>query len=104
MKRVDLEPGMMFGRLTTIAKIDEVVDTTGRRQPMWECKCICGKSVVTRARYLREGKSKSCGCFKVDNMGTLHSRTTRRKPCSAKSPPPNVAARFYNPSDMRYGR
>lgn len=32
----------------------------------WECKCDCGEIVIVQSACLKNGKTKSCGCFKKD--------------------------------------
>lgn len=54
-----MEPGERFGRLT-------VVKDLGR----WhvECKCDCGAMKITNRKTLRNGDTKSCGCFHIDRI------------------------------------
>lgn len=54
--------GEKFGQLT-------VVDMEHRaNQWLWVCKCDCGKETVALPYKLIHGKTKSCGCAKVDRM------------------------------------
>ena len=32
--------------------------------PKWVCRCECGNIFIAQARYLKSGKTKSCGCLK----------------------------------------
>lgn len=50
--------GMKFGKLTVINKAYKKYDSQ-----YWNCKCDCGREVVTDGRNLRRGKTKSCGCI-----------------------------------------
>jgi hypothetical protein len=52
-----------FGRLTVIEQ-EIVYKSTGGT--LWKCKCSCGKIVIVKRRYLRDGSTKSCGCLKRD--------------------------------------
>ena len=56
-----------FGKLV-------VLEDTGRRKsrrPIWSCRCDCGKTVEVLGKYLRNGDTKSCGCF---STGNAHNR------------------------------
>lgn len=47
-------------------------------QPKWVCRCECGKIFIAQARYLKLGKTKSCGCAakraSVGEMGKYDMR------------------------------
>lgn len=34
-----------------------------RKQLYWNCKCQCGKVFQARAQFIRDGRTKSCGCY-----------------------------------------
>ncbi|MBR1455048.1 MAG: hypothetical protein IJ593_10480 [Lachnospiraceae bacterium] len=53
------EVGNVYGDLT-------VVSYAGDKY--WNCKCSCGKDVVVLGKYLRSGKTKSCGHWKLDDL------------------------------------
>lgn len=58
-KFVDLR-GQKFGRLTVIEK-------TNKRQGgriIWKCRCDCGNIVDVNGTSLRNGTTKSCGCYR----------------------------------------
>lgn len=48
----------------TFSKLTVVNRDTSKKGVFWNCKCACGKDVVVKAGYLRNGKTKSCGCLK----------------------------------------
>lgn len=57
--------GKRFGRLI-------VVDFAGHigknnKEIAWKCKCDCGAIKVVRASCLRNGQTRSCGCFQKEN-------------------------------------
>ncbi len=59
--------GQRFGKLLVLAD-------TGRRKskrPIWACRCDCGQKVEILGKYLRNGDTKSCGCF---SKGNAHNR------------------------------
>lgn len=63
--RIDLT-GQRFGRLTVISP---TVAEDGAAA--WLCQCDCGNKVIYKARALRQSKTKSCGCLKMD---VLHAK------------------------------
>lgn len=52
--------GQRFGRLEVI-RLDP--DKKINHKAYWICKCDCGKEVSVRGQDLRQGKTKSCGCY-----------------------------------------
>ena len=59
--------GLKFGRLTVIQR-----SGTKNGHVAWLCKCDCGKTIVTIGNLLKSGKSKSCGCKKIETCGDTH--------------------------------
>lgn len=55
--------GHKFGKL----KIIRISDIRGNRnQIRYECLCDCGKLHIVSGESIRSGKSKSCGCYKME--------------------------------------
>jgi hypothetical protein len=56
--------GRAFGRLTVIAR----AGSTDRalRRPLWRCRCSCGQERVVLGASLLAGRTRSCGCLRVD--------------------------------------
>lgn len=52
-----------FNKLTVIEQ-----DGKYLTEIKWKCKCDCGKVVSVRGSKLRNGTTKSCGCFKSKNL------------------------------------
>lgn len=46
-------------RLTVV----EVLPSNPRGEAMWKCQCKCGNVKVIRAKSVRSGATKSCGCL-----------------------------------------
>jgi len=53
--------GKKFGRLTVIKY---------HKRSHWKCVCDCGNNSIVRGADLKSGNTKSCGCFRVDEMTT----------------------------------
>ena len=55
--------GEKFGRLTVLKRFGSS-STNGH--PLWLCKCECGEKKIVLGGSLREGKTKSCGCWQKE--------------------------------------
>lgn len=64
MVRINITPGDVFGRFTIIHE-EPSYRRTPKDKPVrrFLCKCKCGKEVVVLLGTLRNGRSKSCGCY-----------------------------------------
>lgn len=68
MKRMDLS-GKKFGRWTV--QSERIVRPPN--QIMWRCICECGTDKYVSINTLKNGESKSCGCYR-DDKASLNSR------------------------------
>lgn len=59
--------GRRFGRLTAIERV-----ASPKAQAQWRCVCDCGKETVVRSQDLRNGHTKSCGCYGLE-VSTSHT-------------------------------
>jgi len=59
--------GRIFGRLT-VTRLEDKLPTGECR---WLCECSCGGTTIVAGRYLRTGRTKSCGC--------LHREASRQR-------------------------
>lgn len=50
--------GQKFGRLTVIKRVEE---QNGALK--WLCKCDCGNEKIVAGSHLKDGSTKSCGCY-----------------------------------------
>ena len=51
--------GLKFNRLTVV----EYVGKDRHKRNKWRCKCDCGKFTVVDSTKLKNGRTKSCGCY-----------------------------------------
>jgi hypothetical protein len=51
-----------FGKLVVEKRSEE---NTPQGKPRWICACDCGRKHIARAQDLRDGTTKSCGCYKI---------------------------------------
>ena len=66
-KMIDVT-GQRFGRLVALSPSKEKRDSF----IMWECRCDCGNLTVVRGSSLRNGDTKSCGCYEKEARSTTH--------------------------------
>lgn len=59
-RRIDMV-GQRFGRLTVVRITSHIGKSTA-----WWCRCDCGNEKAVRTLQLTAGKTKSCGCYRVD--------------------------------------
>ena len=64
-KRIDLT-GQRFGRLVVISLNEEV--SKQKKCSYWNCKCDCGNETIVLGKYLRKGRTQSCGCYKNEKI------------------------------------
>ena len=55
--------GETFHRLTALHRTPNQGGHT-----MWRAICDCGKIIIVRAQHLRNGNTKSCGCWDADAL------------------------------------
>lgn len=66
-KRIDLT-GQRFGRLVVLG-----FSHKGKhRSYYWRCQCDCGKIKTVMQGSLRMGRTKSCGCYRIDQIHLKH--------------------------------
>jgi hypothetical protein len=58
--------GLRFGRLVVRSYVRpyEV-----REKSKWLCRCDCGNETIAKVDQLRRGRTKSCGCWRVEATG-----------------------------------
>lgn len=54
--------GLIYGRLTVL----RYKGTNRFNKALWECRCECGKVIVTKGSHLANGETQSCGCYMRD--------------------------------------
>ncbi len=58
--------GAVFGRLTVLSAAPDIPRPDGGVIQAWNCLCECGNKTNVRAVGLLGGKTKSCGCLRVE--------------------------------------
>ena len=72
------EHGIPDSRLIVVKRVEDYVSPNGQRQAQYLCKCNCGsnKDIVTRAMWIKNGHTKSCGC--INGKGFKHNLTNTK--------------------------
>ena len=99
-----MTPGERFHRLV-------VVGDVGKRTPcrsiLWECICDCGNTIHTRSKYLKNGRTKSCGCLGREKRlaaHTKHGHSRRGNMSSEMTCYVHMLRRCNNPKHTSYPR
>lgn len=94
--------GKKFNRLTALEKKGQ-----GKHGTMWLFECECGVQKEIRINHVKDGRVKSCGCFKSENNAemirkfrTTHEMTDTRFYHTWEG----MKARCYNPKSKGYNR
>jgi hypothetical protein len=93
--------GNKYGRLTVIERAEDVVYTNGRKRVAWKCRCECGQLCVVDSFCLTGGKTKSCGCLRIEKTverSTKHNGKRDR----LYSVWVDMKKRCYNPNYKQY--
>lgn len=92
--------GQRFGRLTVI----EPSGTRRRSFREWRCACDCGREHVAAGPLLKDGRIKSCGCWKVDapKLRRTHGHTSNYQKHPLYSIWQGMRKRCLRESEPRY--
>jgi len=81
-KRIEILEGDRFGRWVVINELDSYRQPNGKLARKLLCKCDCGEELAISLGSLRNGKSKSCGCYmkevngiRIGNQSRIHGNT-----------------------------
>ena len=108
MKRIELQQGQKFGRLTIIKESEPFVYPS-RKTRAYECKCECGSIKTYQVAQLRCGMIVSCGCYGLEQRvistkisNSIHNDT--RKKGSLYHTWQGIKSRCYNQNAVAYHR
>ena len=68
--------GQTFGKWTVLREEEGRLKGTPRR---WICRCECGKEKSVATRDLRDGRSKSCGCYSPITLTFAHKTASLKE-------------------------
>ena len=64
------EIGNTYGRL----KVIERAGSNSQGRALWKCQCECGNIIIVRGADLRNGHTKSCGCYQKDKTAEASTK------------------------------
>lgn len=94
--------GLRFGRWT----VKEFSEWKKCKGAHWRCLCDCGKWGIVRFRALRDGESKSCGCYREERAAVSRLKHGKSKTVTYRIWV-SLIQRCCNPKDpgfCNYGR
>lgn len=74
MKKLNVSQGSRFGNLTIIKEVSPHI-TDIRSYRKFLCRCDCGNEVEVLLDSLRNGKTTSCGCYRVSKAKEVNQKT-----------------------------
>lgn len=66
--RKSIQPGTRFGRLIVTGPGESYISPHGVKHPRVRCICDCGTSIEVSEYVLRKRGTRSCGCYKADQI------------------------------------
>lgn len=73
MKKRENIAGQRFNRLVALSPAEDRILKNGRHLTMWNCRCDCGNTITVRTSDLKSGAMVSCGCYRAENTGRVHT-------------------------------
>jgi hypothetical protein len=70
-KKIQINSGDKYGRLTIVKEIEPYVEPNGRKRRRFNCVCDCGNEKNIVLPSLTRGLTNSCGCYNKE-ITTLH--------------------------------
>ena len=70
--------GQVFGKLTVTS--DYRIKNNGKKsRAEWLCNCSCGKSIWVKSDSLKNGNTKSCGCFRLEKSRIGYGESSKNR-------------------------
>lgn len=66
--------GKRFGRFTVVEFAGIHTTPSGTRRRMWKCRCECGTEKIVSEANLKNGSTKSCGCWKHKKLNEYNTK------------------------------
>ncbi|MBQ4523550.1 MAG: hypothetical protein IJA10_11455 [Lachnospiraceae bacterium] len=73
--------GQRFGRLVAVRRVEDHIQSNGKKEVQWLCNCDCGGEIVVRRSHLQSGGTQSCGCLKREQTIEFNKTTKNKQNC-----------------------
>lgn len=103
-KKLEIKAGQRFNNLTIIEEVERKY-WNNKPYRQFKCKCDCGKVGIHLLLSLKNGDTKSCGCYisKITiERNTKHSNSVRGKRSSEYIAWFNMIQRCTNPNHPKF--
>ena len=78
-------PGEKYGRLTIIGEAEPHICPNGDKKRQVICNCDCGnKNIIVRLHHLISGNTKSCGCYKREQIKEIGKNSNKSSKSSKR--------------------
>lgn len=71
--------GQRFGRLVAVRRVEDHIQSNGKKEVQWLCNCDCGEEVVVRRCHLQSGGTQSCGCLNKEKTKEFNQLTKQKQ-------------------------
>lgn len=75
MAFIDLK-GKVFGRLTVVKRVKNIIKNNGISNVQWLCRCLCENELKVISSYLMTGHTTSCGCYQKEMLKNRNDKKT----------------------------
>ena len=99
-RKLEIKSGDRYNRLTVIKEVENTGPPYYRTKYL--CKCDCGNESIVTSYKIRNGQTKSCGCYHSDNLSkrnTIHDLSRSKTYNSWRG----MKERCLNPNNRAYG-
>ena len=90
-------PGTKFNRLTLLEEAPSIIEKNHSARRRVKCSCDCGRIIIVDYCHVKDGHTKSCGCYAKEKR-TIHGFNGTRLSSIYR----HILRRCYSPSDENY--
>ena len=80
VNKLVVNKGDRYNKLTIVKEVDPRIEKNGKKKRKFEVKCDCGNTKFVMLAKIRNGSTKSCGCFRGTNSTHGHTKGNKNTP------------------------